>query len=110
MKGKKVKQGKTKQSKKLQLDSYKRYLIFNEFQKILDDFLFFELEDEHYEFIKNIISCEMIADFSDYGNSIFKLNFIDYTMGDKCFLCFIKFDLEYFIETMIWLYEDEMTE
>ena len=76
----------------------------------LIDYRDFAKLSKNQKCFERIISCEMIADFSDYGNAIFKLDFIDFTMGDKCFLCFIKFDLDDFIETMIWLYENEMSE
>ena len=94
MKTKRMKKSKSKEVNQGEVNYYKRYLIYNEFQKIIEDILFFELEEELYEFIKDVISFEMIADFSDYGNDVFDLDFIDYYEGDKCFLCFIKFDLE----------------
>ena len=109
MKTKRMKKSKSNGVNQCEVNFYKRYLIFNEFQKIIEDILFFELEEELYEFIKNVISFEMIADFSDYGDDIFDLDFIDYYEGDKCFLCFIKFDLDDFIECMIYLYEDEIS-
>ena len=108
MKTKRMKKSKSNGVNQCEVNFYKRYLIFNEFQKIIEDILFFELEEELYEFIKNVISFEMIADFSDYGDDVFDLDFIDYYEGDKCFLCFIKFDLDDFIECMIYLYEDDI--
>ncbi len=104
METKKIKKNKSKKVNQVEVDFYKRYLIYNEFQKIIEDILFFELEEEHYEFLKEVISFEMIADFSDYGDDIFDLDFIDYYEGDKCFLCFIKFDLVEFIEFIIECY------
>ncbi len=104
MKRNEVKKTKSKQLNQVEVDFYKRYLIYNEFEKIIEDILFFELEEEHYEFVKEVISFEMIADFSDYGDGIFDLNFIDYYEGDKCFLCFIKFDLDEFIEFIVGCY------
>ena len=98
MKTKRMKKNKLKELRKGEVDFYKRYLIFNEFQKIIEDILFFELDEELYEFIKDVISFEMIADFSDYGDDIFDLDFIDYYEGDKCFLCFIKFDFDEFVQ------------
>ncbi len=108
MKTKRMKKNKSNGVNQCEVNFYKRYLIYNEFQKIIEDILFFELEEELYEFIKDVISFEMIADFSDYGNDVFDLDFIDYYEGDKCFLCFIKFDLDDFIECMIYLYEDDI--
>ena len=107
MKTKRMIKSKSKEVNQGGVNYYKRYLIYNEFQKIIEDILFFELEEEHYEFIQDIISFEMIADFSDYGDDIFELDFIDYITGDKCFLCFIKFYLDDFVEFIIELYEDE---
>lgn len=109
MKTKRMKKSKSNGVNQCEVNFYKRYLIFNEFQKIIEDILFLELEEELYEFIKDVISFEMIADFSDYGDDVFDLDFIDYYEGDKCFLCFIKFDLDDFIECMIYLYEDEIS-
>lgn len=67
------------------------------------------MDEEHYEFIQKVISFDIIADFSDYVYDVFDLNFIGYYEGDKCFLCFIKFDLDDFVESMIYLYEDEIS-
>ena len=104
MKTKKMKKNKSKKVNQVEVDFYKKYLVYNEFQKIIEDILFFELEKEYYEFVKEAISFELIADFSDYGDGVFDLDFIDYYEGDKCFLCFIKFDLDEFIEFIIDCY------
>jgi hypothetical protein len=106
MKTKKIKKNKLNDLRKVEVDFYKRDLIFNEFEKIIEDILFFELDEELYEFIKDVISFQMIADFSDYGDDVFNLDFMDYYEGDKCFLCFIKFDLDDFIDCMIYMNED----
>ena len=84
---------------------YKGYFILNEFHKIVDEKLFFELEEEHYKFYKKVFHIDMISDFSDYGVGFFDLDYRNYIKGDKCFLCFIKFNLDFFIEFLIILYE-----
>lgn len=101
------KKNKVKQLNQDEINFYKQYLVYNEFQKIIENVLFFELEEEHYEFIQRIITFDLIADFSDYGYDVFDLDFIDYYEGDKCFLCFIKFHLDDFIDCMFFLYDDE---
>ena len=106
MKTKKMKTNKSKPVNQIEVNFYKRYLIYNEFQKIIENILFFELEEEHYEFIKDVVSCEMIADFSHYGDDIFEMDFLEYITGNKCFLCFVKFQLDEFVEYMMELYED----
>ena len=54
----------------------------------------------------SVIDINTIADFSDYGYDVFDLDYIDYVSGNKCFLCFVKFDLDEFVECMIEDYID----
>lgn len=98
---KKLKNNKSKKVNQEDVLIYKQYFIYHEFQKNIYNKLFSEFEEELFEFIQKVISYDVIAQYSDYGYDVFDLNFIDYFKGDKCFLCFIKFDLNDFVEFVI---------
>lgn len=101
---KKLKNNKSKKVNQEDINFYKQYLVFNEIYKAIELKLFFELEEELFEFIQKVISYDIIADFSQYGYDVFDLNFIDYVKGDKCFLCFIKFNFVDFVDFVIGEY------
>ena len=46
----------------------------------------------------SVIDINTIANFSDYGNKVFDLDYRDYVLGNKCFLGFVKFDFEEFVQ------------
>jgi len=82
-------------------------LIMSEFKRFFKDTFYSELEEGHYVFILSMLCYEMIEDFSEYGEELPKLDFKDYVNeNDCCFLCYIKFDIEYFLEMMISWYEE----
>jgi hypothetical protein len=99
---------KIKKEEKVDVKIYNQYLIVNEFNKIIKERLFFELDEGLYVFIKMIMSYEIIKDFSDYGEGLIDLDFTHYFTGDKCLLCYIKFDMDEFLDCMVEMYEDEL--
>jgi hypothetical protein len=101
--GKKIK---NVDSKNLNQELYNRYIIVNEFEKIIKNKLYNELDEGLYVFIKTMFCYEMIEDFSEFGEKVVELNYIDYLSGDKCFLCFTKFNMEDFLDVMNDWYED----
>jgi hypothetical protein len=48
----------------------------------------------------------MIADFSDYGNDVFDLNFVKQFESAESFLNYIKFDLDSYVECMLDIYDE----
>ena len=54
--------------------------------------------EELYEYVMSVIDINTIANFSDYGNKVFDLDYRDYVLGNECFLWFVKFDFEEFVE------------
>jgi hypothetical protein len=99
---------KIKKGKKVDVKIYNQYLIVNEFNKIIKERLFFELDEGLYVFIKMIFCYEIIEDFSDYGKDLIDLDFTNYLTGDKCLLCYINFDMDGFLDFMVEMYEDEL--
>lgn len=92
------------------VDFYKRYFIQNEFMKQLKEILKDEEDEGLLVFIKMIFCFEMIENFCDYEESIMDLDFTDYLEGDKCFFCFINFNLENFLDRMWYFYYSKLEE
>jgi hypothetical protein len=82
---------------------YKKYYVQNEFIKILKEILNYEEDEGLLVFIKMIMCYEMIEDFSDYGKDLIDVDFRDFYKENKCFLCFIKFRTDDFLDKM-WSY------
>jgi hypothetical protein len=99
---------KIKKGKKMDVKIYNQYLIINEFNKIIKERLFFELDEGFYVFIKMMMSYEIIKDFSEYKEGLIDLDFTNYFTGDKCFLCYINFDMDGFLDSMFEMYEYEL--
>jgi hypothetical protein len=106
MKTKKIKKEGVKNLKQAEIKFYKRYLVYNEIQKIIESSLFFELDEEYYDFIQKSLNFKMIADFSDYGNDVFDLNFVKQFESAESFLNYIKFDLDSYVECMLDIYDE----
>ena len=106
MKTKKIKKDGVKKLKQEEIKFYKRYLVYNEIQKIIENALFFELDEEYYDFIQKSLNFKMIADFSDYGKDVFDLNFVKQFESSDSFLSYIKFDFDGYVDCMLDLYEE----
>lgn len=108
------KQGNKKmKNKNLELTNkefYKKYFIQNEFIKILREVLSDEEDEGLLVFIKMILCYEMIEDFSEYGKDLIDIDFQDYYKENKCFLCFIKFRTDEFLDFMWDYYYSKLKE
>lgn len=100
MKTKRMKKSKSNEVNQCEVNFYKRYFIFNEFQKIIEDILIYDFDEELYEYVMSVIDINMIVNFSVYGNKVFDLDYMNYVLGDKCFLCFLKFDFDAFVQSI----------
>ncbi len=98
MKTKRMRKSKSNELNQCEVNFYKRYFIFTEFQKIIDEILFYDFDEELYEYIMSVIDLNTIVNFSEYGNKVFDLDYMNYVSGDKCFLCFVKFDFDEFVQ------------
>ena len=98
MKTKRMKKSKSNGVNQFEVNFYKRYFIFNEFKKVIEDILIFDFDEKLYEYVMSVIDINTIANFSDYGNKVFDLDYLNYVVGDKCFLCFVKFDFDEFVQ------------
>lgn len=97
-KTKRMKKSKLIEVNQCEVNLYKRYFIFNEFQKIIKDVLIYDFDEELYEYVMSVIDINTIINFSDYGDKVFDLDYRDYILENKCFLCFVKFDFEEFVQ------------
>lgn len=105
--------GKKSKSKKVNQDErivFKEYFIQKEFDKVIKKILNSELDEGLYIFIKMNFCIEMVEDFSEYGDGLIDLDFTDYFTGDKCFLCFIKFDFDEFIDMIYEFYNSKLND
>ena len=98
MKTKRMKKSKSNEVNQCEVNFYKRYFIFNEFKKDIEDILIYDFDKKLYEYVMSVIDINMIVNFSDYGNKVFDLDYLDYVIEDKCFLCFVKFDFDVFVQ------------
>jgi len=105
-----VREKKKKDFDLTEVEFYKRYFIKSEFMKQLKDILQDEEDEGLLVFIKMIFCFEMIEDFCDYGESIIDIDFTDYFKEDKCFFCFINFNLENFLDRMRYFYYSKLEE
>ena len=79
---------------------YKKYFILNEFSRELNREYYATNEKEIHNFINTISCYDMVEDFSKYGKDLIDLEFNDYFKSDICFLCYINFNFDEFMETM----------
>jgi hypothetical protein len=101
MKKRKMKKQINKEMKNTNLtekDFYKKHYIECEFIRLMKEIL--KKDEELFSYIKLVLKFKMIEDFSNYGNKLIDLDFTDYIKGERCFFCFIDFNLEDFLETM----------
>lgn len=105
--GKKSKSRKVNQEERI---VFKEYFIQKEFDKVIKKILNSELDEGLYIFIKMNLCIEMIEDYSEYGNGLIDLDFTDYFTGNKCFLCFIKFDFDEFMDMIYEFYNSKLND
>ena len=89
---------------------FKKYFIQKEFEKVLKNIFNSESDEGLYVFIKMNMSFKLIEDFSEFGNDLIDMDFTDYLTGTKCFLCFINFDFDDFLDFMYDFYHDELND
>lgn len=65
------------------------------------------IDDELHKFIVENFDLDILTQSSEYKNEIFNLNFLEFLNQEKCFLCFIKLDVDKYLERML-IYRDEL--
>jgi hypothetical protein len=100
----KTKKRKQKFSKKDEQVFLKDFFIYLETIKMLTSI---GIDDELLNFIKCHFNHEILSECSEYGDDLFNLNLLEFINQEKCFLCFIKLDVDDYLERML-IYMDEL--
>ena len=100
----KTKKRKQKFSKKDEQVFLKDFFIYLETIKMLTSI---GIDDELLNFIKYHFNHEILSECSEYGDDLFNLNLLEFINQEKCFLCFIKLDVDDYLERML-IYMDEL--
>jgi hypothetical protein len=100
----KTNENKTEEVIVSEIDFYKKYFIFNEFQKNINKMIFVDVDEDFIEFIKDSVDDKVISYFSSFGNEIYKLDFSTCPDEIRGFFNFIGVDVEFFAETMYKIY------
>jgi hypothetical protein len=100
----KTNENKTEEVIVSEIDFYKKYFIFNEFQKKINKMRFVDVEEDFIEFIKDSVDDKVISAFSSYGNEIYNLDFSKCPDEIRGFFNFIGVDFEFFAKTMYKIY------
>jgi hypothetical protein len=100
--GKKIK--KQKFTKKQEQIYLKDFFIYTQTTFMLQSI---GLDEELYDFIRKNFDLNILAESSEYGYELFNLNFLNFLNQEKCFLCFIKLDIDEYLERML-IYRDEL--
>ncbi len=87
-----------------EIDFYKKYFIFNEFQKKINDMIFVDVDEDFIEFLKYSVDDKIISALSSYGNEIYKLDFSKCPEDIRGFFDFIGVDVEFFAKSMYKIY------
>jgi hypothetical protein len=59
------------------------------------------------KFISKNFDFEILESCSEYGSNLYKLNLLEFFNQEKCFLCFIKLDVNEYIERTL-ICKDEL--
>jgi hypothetical protein len=94
----KTKNRKQKFSKKDEQIFLKDYFIYHEIIKVL---ISIGTDEETLISIKCHFNHEILSDCSEYGDDLFNLNLLEYFSQEKCFLCFIKLDVDEYLHRML---------
>jgi hypothetical protein len=100
----KTKKRKQKFSKKDEQVFLKDFFIYLETIKMLTSI---GIDDELLNFIKCHFNHEILSECSEYGDDLFNLNLLEFINQEKCFLCFIKLDVDEYLERM-FIYREEL--
>lgn len=99
-----TKNKKQKFSKKEEQIILKDYFIYHETIRMLTSI---GTDNELLNFIKCHFNHEILSDCSEYGNKLFNFNLLEFINLEKCFLCFIKLDVDEYLERM-FIYREEL--
>lgn len=94
----KTKKRKQKFSKKDEQVFLKDFFIYLETIKMLTSI---GIDDELLNFIKCHFNHEILSECSEYGDDLFNLNLLEFINQEKCFLCFIKLDVDEYLDRML---------
>lgn len=72
------------------------FILYN----TLEMLKFIGIDEELLKFITQNFDFDILQQCSEYGCSIHELNFVEFVHQEKCFLCFIKLDVEQYIYQM----------
>jgi len=98
----KTKMKKQKFTRKQEQFYLKDFFIYIQTIKMLKSI---EIDEELYEFIYDHFNFEILAECSEYKYELFNLNFLEFLIQEKCFLCFIKLNIDEYLESML-IYRD----
>lgn len=99
-----TKNKKQKFSKREERIILKDYFIYHEIIKVLTSI---GTDDELLNFIKCHFNHEILSDCSEYGDDLFNINLLEFINQEKCFLCFIKLDVDEYLERML-IYREKL--